>query len=84
MVRAEGTALGPLGVHVDPLVVAGGLGEQVDLVLVDAVPLAVAEVLPDQIVEFVDALHGGSHGPDCTGVGARRTTRQRAIARGRD
>ena len=50
--RPEGPALGPFGVDMDPLVVAGGLGEEVDLLLVDPVPLAVAEVVPDQIVEI--------------------------------
>ena len=35
---AERSALGRLGVDVDPLVVAGGVGEQVDLRLVDEVP----------------------------------------------
>src|ERR1035441_8419361 len=72
---AERAALRPLGIHVDPLVVAGGVGEQVDLVLVDAMPLAVAQMLPDQIPERIDALHGGCHGPDCTGSGSRDTTR---------
>ena len=42
---AEGAVLGRLGVDVDPLVVARGIGEEVDLCLVDEVPLAVAEML---------------------------------------
>jgi hypothetical protein len=36
---AERRVLGPLGVDVDPLVVAGDLGERVDVVLGDLVPL---------------------------------------------
>ena len=44
---SERSGLGPLHVDVDPLVVAGGVGEQVDLLLGHLVPLAVAQVLPD-------------------------------------
>ena len=60
---AEGTGLGPLGIDVDPLVVAGGVGEQVDLLLGDLDVVAVAEVLPDLVLQPSDALHGGRHGP---------------------
>ena len=44
---AERPGLGPLDVDVDPLVVAGGVGELVDLVLGDLDVVAVAEVLAD-------------------------------------
>ena len=46
---AERSGLGPLDVDVDPLVVAGGVGEQVDLLLGHLVPLAVAQVLADEL-----------------------------------
>ena len=42
--RSGGRAL---DVDVDPLVVAGGLGERVDAVLLDGQPVAGAEVLAD-------------------------------------
>ena len=49
---AEGAlGLGPLDVDVDPLVVAGGLGEQVDLLLRDLDVVAVAEVLAHELAE---------------------------------
>ena len=54
---AERPGLGPLDVDVDPLVVAGGVGELVDLLLGDLDVVAVAEVLADeraQLVESVD------------------------------
>src|SRR5262245_9646608 len=44
--RAEGTVRGRLGIDVNPLVITGRLGEQVDLLLRDLVPLARAEVAP--------------------------------------
>ena len=66
MVRAVGSVLGPDRVDVDPLVVAGGVGELVDLRLVDDVPVAVAEVLSHEVVEGVDAVDGGCHGRDPT------------------
>src|SRR5262249_24705887 len=59
---AEGTGLGPLDVDVDPLVVAGGVGELVHLVLGDLDPVAVAEVLADAGLEPVDAVDDGRHG----------------------
>ncbi len=52
---AERTGLGPLRVDVDPLVVAGRLGEHVHLLLGDLVPVAVADVLADEALEAVDA-----------------------------
>jgi hypothetical protein len=45
---AERAGLRPLDVDVDPLVVAGGVGEQVHLLLGDLDVLAVAEVLADE------------------------------------
>src|ERR1017187_4356567 len=41
---AEGSRLGPLDIHVDPLMVIGGIGKLVDHLLVDLSPLAVAEM----------------------------------------
>ena len=45
---AERAGLGPFDVDVDPLVVAGGLGELVHHGLGDLHVLAVAEVLADE------------------------------------
>ena len=44
----------PLRVDMDPLVVAGGLGEPVHLLLGDLHPVAVAQVLPDQALDPLD------------------------------
>ena len=41
----EGALGRPLGIDVDPLMIAGGLGEGVDALLGDFQPVAVAEVL---------------------------------------
>src|ERR1700683_2512130 len=41
----EGAVLGALGIDVDPLVVAGDLGEAVDVLLRDQAPLADADLL---------------------------------------
>ena len=69
----ERAGLGPLDVDVDPLVVAGGIGEQVDLLLGHLAPLAVAEVLADMLLEPVDPLDRGGHGPQARpGPGAHR------------
>src|SRR5690606_9912470 len=43
--RAERPGLGPLGVHMDPLVVARGLGKQVDLLLRDGDPVGHGDLL---------------------------------------
>ena len=62
---AEGALLlGPLDVDVDPLVVAGGVGEQVHLLLRDLDVVAVAEVLTHEVAEAVDSLHDGGHAGD--------------------
>ena len=47
MVPPNGPSFGPLDVDVDPLVVAGRVGEPVDAVLVDGDPVAGAELLAD-------------------------------------
>ena len=54
---AEGALLlRPLDVDVDPLVVAGELGEGVDVLLGDRAPLARADLLPDQRLQPLDSL----------------------------
>ena len=58
----EGAVLGPLGVDVDPLVVVGGVGEEVHPLLGDRLPLGMAELLADELVEGVDAVDDGLHG----------------------
>jgi len=58
---AEGAVLGALGVDVDPLMVAGGIGELVDARLVDLEPVAVAEVLSYGSLEVRGGLEYGSH-----------------------
>jgi hypothetical protein len=67
---AEGAlGRGPLDVDVDPLVVAGGVGEEVHPLLGDLHVVAVAEVLAEELLEAGDALDGGGHGADlCRGV----------------
>src|SRR4051812_4249509 len=45
--RPEGTLRGPLGVDVDPLLVAGQPGERRDLLLHDRLPVADADLLSD-------------------------------------
>ena len=69
--RAERPGGGALGVDVDPLVVAGGVGERVDPLLVDRDPVAVAEVLADgglQLGESVKVAHRAAQprGPPAT------------------
>ena len=60
---AEGALLlGALDVDVDPLVVPGRVGEEVDLVLGQLLPVAVAEVLPGLGPELVQSLDDGWHG----------------------
>ena len=53
---AERAGLGALGVDVDPLVVAGRVGEGVHLFLGDLDVGAVAEVLADEGLEFVGSV----------------------------
>ena len=53
MVPPNGPVLGPLDVDVDPLVVAGRLGERVDAVLGDLQPLGGAEVLAHGVGQLV-------------------------------
>ena len=55
---AERAVFGPFRVDVDPLVVAGGVREGVDLFLGDLVPVAVADVLADEALESLDAGDG--------------------------
>ena len=61
MVPPNGPAGGALDVDVDPLVVAGRVGERVDPLLVDLEPLAGAELLADRggdLVEGGERAHG--------------------------
>ena len=58
---AERAVLRALGVDVDPLVVVGGVGEQVDAVLRDLEPVGVAEVGAGQ-AGGVGVGDGGGHG----------------------
>src|SRR5581483_1016223 len=58
---AERARLGPLRIDVDPLVVTGGVGELVDLLLGDLVPLARGQRLADQLAQALDAVHGRRH-----------------------
>ena len=75
--RRTGSGLGPLGVDVDPLVVAGGVGEQVHLLLGDLDVVAVAEVLADELLQPGDALNGGGHA-DSMPTGLMRTVPSRS------
>ena len=62
---AEGAlGVGPLDVDVDPLVVAGGVGEQVHPLLGDLHVVAVAEVLSHELLEPGDPVDGRRHGAD--------------------
>src|SRR5690606_30271428 len=58
---AERALLGALDVHVDPLVVAGGVGEQVHPVLGDLQPVAAAERPADLLGELVQAPEDPHH-----------------------
>ena len=54
---AEGAlGFGPLNVDVDPLVIAGELGESVDVLLGDRAPITRADLLADQLLHSLDAL----------------------------
>jgi hypothetical protein len=59
---AERSGPGPFHVDVDPLVVAGGVGEALHLLLGYLVPLAVAEVISDALFDPVDTVDLGNHG----------------------
>jgi hypothetical protein len=50
----ERSLRGPYRVHVDPLVIAGGLGERIDPVLGHLMSGAVSEVLTDEWGEVLD------------------------------
>ncbi len=54
----------PLDVDVDPLVVAGGVGEKVDLLLADLVPVTWRELAshhPGKVAERWNDLHGDEY-----------------------
>ena len=54
MVAPNGPLLGALRVDVDPLVVAGGLGELIDPRLLDGQPVGGAEGAPDRVGQVVE------------------------------
>src|SRR4051794_41771347 len=55
--RTEGAlGLGPLDVHVDPLVVTAEAGEGVDVLLSDLAPLAGPDLLAEEVAEPVHAV----------------------------
>ncbi len=55
---AEGAlGLGPINVDVDPLVIAGEIGEGIDVLLSDRAPLTRADLLPDQSLHALDTLY---------------------------
>ena len=69
---AEGAlGLGALDVDVDPLVVAGELGELVDVLLGDRAPLARADRLPDEPADLVYAVNRDRQGPGGAAYRAR-------------
>ena len=57
--RAVG--LRPLNVDVDPLVIAGYLGELVDELLGHLAPVAGADRLAYELSQLVDSVNGGGH-----------------------
>ena len=58
---SERTGRRTLGVDVNPLVVAGGFGEEVDLLLGHAQVVGIAEVGADECREILNAVHVRSH-----------------------
>jgi hypothetical protein len=56
--RAKRPGLGTFDVHMDPLVVARGLGKQVDLLLGDGDPVADGHFLAHQGRQFCKCLKG--------------------------
>src|SRR3954447_11570769 len=63
--RSEGSLLRALHVHMDPLVVPGGVGERVDPLLGDGDPRAGTEILSGQGAEPIEAVHGRGRGCFC-------------------
>ncbi len=67
--RGAERALSRLGrVDVDPLVVAGGVGELVDPLLGDLQPLRGAEIGPDGVQQGVRVLEDGRHAGEPTRI----------------
>jgi hypothetical protein len=69
---AERALFGALGVDVDPLVVAGDLGEAVDALLIHGQPVGDAELLSEQALQLL------GRGDDS---GAHQETRSKMAAR---
>jgi hypothetical protein len=61
--RTKGALLGPLQVDVDPLVIACGLGELIDLLLGDGHPFCGGHILADTSGQFGQVCKC-FHGPD--------------------
>src|ERR1700730_7924875 len=83
-------ALGALDIDMDPLMVAGRVGEFVDLLLADRVPVADPDLLagiPDEILRPFDFQHAPAPRLSCalcsrfTAASGRRSGRECAMAR---
>ena len=73
---------GTLGIDVDPLVVAGGVGERVHAFLRDLEPIAVAEVLADSGFDLGDALEYAHVLDSCVvGAGGRQCSARVRVTR---
>jgi vacuolar iron transporter family protein len=57
----EWSRFGALGVNVDPLVITGGVGEEIDLLLCDSEILGVPQVLSNECLEVLDAVNLRCH-----------------------
>lgn len=60
--RSERSGFGPFGVYMDPLMIAGSVGERIDLVLCHLVVVRPPEVLPDFAFEIFNSVNYGWHG----------------------
>ena len=74
--RAEGAVLGALGVDVNPLVIAGGVGKSIDPLLGDLYPVAEAQLLSYRRLQIPGVVEYCSHllSPPFSCPGARDRT----------